>query len=441
MRSSAFGKQQSSVTPARLCFAVVAVGALFGCRIGEGDIAPRTGNAAGGSGGRGAADQGPSGAAGSARVKSSGGATGTNPDGGVAGMGDASSASACKVGDTRCFGIGLSACTPAGGWGPILMCGTNLACATRAGAGACVGTTDGVAHVTGTVDRREAKVRRHVRERRRPRNRAPAQLLTDGRVLASGPEGATDWYRFTPDAFGSYENGTWAPAATAPVGRIFHPSFVLRDGRYWSGGGEYVTATTRAANEVYDPVADAWSSLPDMPEDMADTPAAILGDGRLLVLSHRWASTNTYVLTFGSVPTWSLTAPWSYAIGDQESTSTTLQDGSALLAGLHLFALYVPSTGVRIQPRPRPRRRRRVRAAQQRRDGPHPRAPRRPRVRARREREERHLHAGRSGRRRLVGAGRRHALDVQSQRRALGRRAERQGALGGHERRWRRRHR
>jgi hypothetical protein len=353
MRSSAFGKQQASVTGARLCFAVVAVGGLFGCRIGEGDVYSRDRQAVGGNGGTGAADQGPSGAAGSARVKGTAGATGANPDGGVSATSGASGAAACTVGDTRCFGVGLSTCTPAGGWGPILVCGTNLACATRGGAAACVGTADGVAHVTGSWTAVKQKFAA-ASANGAPAQPGTAQLLTDGRVLASGPEASATWYTFTPDAFGSYENGAWAPAASSPVGRLFHPSFILRDGRYWSGGGEYVFgATTRSANEVYDPVADAWSSLPDMPDDMADTPAAILGDGRLLVFSHRWASSSTFILSFGPLPTWSLTAPWSSSIGDQESTSTTLHDGSVLV-GSRLFDLYLPSTGTWISAAPPP---------------------------------------------------------------------------------------
>ena len=340
---------KSSVTRARLCFAVVA---LLGCRIGEGDIYPRNGRAGGGNGGTGGADGIPSGAAGSARVKG-GGAAGANPDGGVSSAGGAPGASGCSAGDARCFGVGLSTCTTAGGWGPILMCGTNLTCATRGGVATCVGATDGVARVTGTWTAVKQKFAA-TSPSGAPAQPGTAQLLTDGRVLASGPEASATWYTFTPDAFGSYENGKWAPAASSPVGRLFHPSSILRDGRYWSGGGEYVFgATTRAANEVYDPVADAWSSLPDMPEDMADTPTAILGDGRLLVLSHRWASSNTYILTFGPLPTWSLTAPWSFAIGDQESTSTTLQDGSVLV-GSRLFDLYLPSTGTWIHTAPPP---------------------------------------------------------------------------------------
>ncbi|HVU50171.1 MAG TPA: hypothetical protein VHL80_05775 [Polyangia bacterium] len=329
----------------------MACGAAAGCRIGEGDVSPRNGSAGGGNGGTDGADMaGPSGAAGSARVIS--GAAGASPDGGAGDGGGSDGSSLCKPGDARCFGVGLSTCTPAGGWGPILLCGTNLTCAARGGAAACVGTS-GAAPPTGTWTAVKQRFLA-TSPSGAPAQPGTAQLLTDGRVLASGPEASARWFMFTPDAFGSYENGTWAPAASSPVGRLFHPSFVLRDGRYWSGGGEYVVgATTRAANEVYDPAADAWSPLPDMPEDMADTPAALLGDGRVLVLGHRWASMNTYVLSFDPLPAWSLTAPWSYEVGDQESSSTTLQDGSVIV-GSRLFDIFLPGAGVWISAAPPP---------------------------------------------------------------------------------------
>jgi hypothetical protein len=172
-----------------------------------------------------------------------------------------------------------------------------------------------------------------------------AQLLTDGRVLASGPETSNAWYTLTPDAFGSYENGTWAPAARAAIGRIFAPGFILPDGRYWFGGGEYVSGgTTRAENELYDPATDTWTVLPDMPEEIADSLAAVLGDGRVLVFGHAPSSSNTYLLSLLPLPGWSLAASWSRKIGDQESSSTLLQDGSVLV-GSRLFQLFQPASG------------------------------------------------------------------------------------------------
>jgi len=176
-------------------------------------------------------------------------------------------------------------------------------------------------------------------------NGVPAQpgtvtLLPDGRVLASGPEVSSQWYTLTPDAGGSYQNGTWVQVGASAVGRLFHPSFVLRDGRYWVGGGEY-PAGNRATSEIFDPVTNSWAMQPDMPEEIADTPAALLGNGQLLVLSH--ASHASYIFdSFGVAPHWSKVASWSATIGDSESTSLLLPDGS-VLAGTRQFQRYLPA--------------------------------------------------------------------------------------------------
>jgi hypothetical protein len=185
-----------------------------------------------------------------------------------------------------------------------------------------------------------------------PAQPGTAQLLTDGRVLASGTENNKTWFTFTPDAFGSYENGTWARVGSAAVGRLFGPGFILPDGRYWLGGGEYMNGTpTRAENEIYDPTTDTWTVLPDMPEDIGDSAAAVLGDGRLLVISRQ--STRTYLLSLDPLPSWSLTARWSRSVGDQESGSSILRDGSVMF-GSRLFQLYFPDSGVWVDTAPPP---------------------------------------------------------------------------------------
>ena len=53
-------------------------------------------------------------------------------------------------------------------------------------------------------------------------------LLTDGTILVKDT-GFRDWSRLTPDATGSYVNGTWSPVASLPVGYspLYHSSAVL----------------------------------------------------------------------------------------------------------------------------------------------------------------------------------------------------------------------
>lgn len=53
-------------------------------------------------------------------------------------------------------------------------------------------------------------------------------LLTDGTVLVHEEQngGERNWYKLTPDAFGSYVNGTWSKVASIPAGFSFAPLFL-----------------------------------------------------------------------------------------------------------------------------------------------------------------------------------------------------------------------
>ena len=69
-------------------------------------------------------------------------------------------------------------------------------------------------------------------------------LLTDGTVIASRVD-AAQWFKLTPDAKGSYSNGTWSRIASLPeidgtqYAPLYHSSAVLPDGRVIIMGGEY----------------------------------------------------------------------------------------------------------------------------------------------------------------------------------------------------------
>ncbi len=109
-------------------------------------------------------------------------------------------------------------------------------------------------------------------------------LLTDGRVLAQD-EGTKKFWLLTPDKTGSYANGTWAPAADANKGRLYHSSAVLDDGRVLMVGGEYIDSmpTEDPTAEIYDPAKNTWSPI-DGPgwAMVGDAPSAVLPDGRVL---------------------------------------------------------------------------------------------------------------------------------------------------------------
>ena len=110
-------------------------------------------------------------------------------------------------------------------------------------------------------------------------------LLSDGTVICHSNSGGADgngtlWDKLTPDASGSYINGTWTTTAAMADTRLFFSSQVLKDGRVYVAGGEYGTGLQKA--EVYDPVANTWTAAPSPGVNISDANSEILEDGRVM---------------------------------------------------------------------------------------------------------------------------------------------------------------
>ena len=110
-------------------------------------------------------------------------------------------------------------------------------------------------------------------------------LLLDGTVLAQD-SGTVNWWQLTPDAKGSYVNGTWSTRAPMHHSRLYYASAVLKDGRVFVAGGEYSDAgadTTTA--EIFDPLTDSWTEIaaPAGWTAIGDAPCTVLPDGRVLL--------------------------------------------------------------------------------------------------------------------------------------------------------------
>lgn len=125
-------------------------------------------------------------------------------------------------------------------------------------------------------------------------NGGPLFLLTDGSVLmneCSGGYGTRRWWKLTPDSTGSYVNGSWTRVADSANGRKYFASAVLADGRLLVCGGEYSdvggsnSQDDTAASEIYDPVANSWSTVaaPAGVTQIGDSPGIMLADGRFLL--------------------------------------------------------------------------------------------------------------------------------------------------------------
>lgn len=113
-------------------------------------------------------------------------------------------------------------------------------------------------------------------------------LLTDGTVIAHTPS-SVNWSRLTPDASGSYVNGTWSPIASMPTGYspLYYASALLPDGRVVVMGGEYIAGHAVWSNKgaIYNPVANTWAALtaPSGWNNIGDAQCCVLPDGRFML--------------------------------------------------------------------------------------------------------------------------------------------------------------
>jgi hypothetical protein len=116
-------------------------------------------------------------------------------------------------------------------------------------------------------------------------NQGVMLLLTDGTVICHNSSGSgfgTGWDKLTPDAHGSYINGTWSEIANMNNGRLYFSSQVLPSGQVYVAGGEY--GPGGGYGEVYDPVANTWTPCGAMPsgDNVYDGNSEILYNGTVL---------------------------------------------------------------------------------------------------------------------------------------------------------------
>ena len=183
-------------------------------------------------------------------------------------------------------------------------------------------------------------------------------LLTDGRVLSHG-NALNHWVILTPDKTGSYQNGTWATVANSNFSRGGAQEHVLKDGRFFEAGGEYLyvwpahdgvaACSSNCTNpnggsplfkntEVYDPVANTWTVEPDAPYDIGDTGSATLPDGRILDSTRTGNQTQIFDPTTN---TWS-TGPANTNPNGDENSWATLQNGGVLAVAPTSTSIYDP---------------------------------------------------------------------------------------------------
>ncbi len=167
-----------------------------------------------------------------------------------------------------------------------------------------------------------------------PKGAGLSFLLTDGTVLSQG-RNYHDWYKLTPDAFGSYVNGTWSQVASLPAGYVpdAFSSAVLADGRVVIVGGEYnnnqFVLTNKAA--IYDPIANTWTAIghPAGWANIGDSPSVVMPSGKFLV--GRKLDTKMALLDPATL-TWTEVGSAGKSDFNAEEGWTLLPDGTVLTA-------------------------------------------------------------------------------------------------------------
>src|SRR5207247_1220320 len=146
-----------------------------------------------------------------------------------------------------------------------------------------------------------------------------AILLTDERVMVhqygdpqhSG-QGMNNWWALTPDANGSYQNGTWSQLASmsSTYGPLYFASAVLPDGRVIVEGGEYNFLQFAETNKgaIYDPVTNVWTTVnpPAGWTSIGDSPGIVLSNGTFMLgqnSSKKQVLFNATTLTWTAVGT------------------------------------------------------------------------------------------------------------------------------------------
>jgi hypothetical protein len=173
--------------------------------------------------------------------------------------------------------------------------------------------------------------------------------LTDGTILSHDVNGSATWMRLTPDAHGSYINGTWSTVAPGFPRRAF-ASNMMPNGKVFVLGGEY-SGTAGIANwsaygDVYDPVANTWTPIAPYPP-ISNCPIVGLYGGSTTAGSPMVTGMNP-PSTAGFQVGWTVSGsgiPANTTILSVDSTSQVTLSNSATLTGDFQLSIATTNAG------------------------------------------------------------------------------------------------
>ena len=159
---------------------------------------------------------------------------------------------------------------------------------------------------------------------------ASAVLLTDGRVLIAGGDGAEGPSSavtvFTTE-------GIFQPAAPMLTARSGHQAVLLPTGKVLVTGGLSPSGIALDSTEIYDPASDSWSLAGPMSSRRARFGAVLLKDGRVLVAGGTSGESVLDTVEIFDPQTGSFSASSAVLSSPRSShTVTVMADGRVLIA-------------------------------------------------------------------------------------------------------------
>jgi hypothetical protein len=162
-------------------------------------------------------------------------------------------------------------------------------------------------------------------------------LLTDGSVMVHTFDDGQTWVKLTPDAKGSYINGTWVTLGKMITPRLYFASQVLQNGNLWLMGGEY-TGPFLEPNwgpqaEIYNPLSNSWSAAASYPPQ---TGCGLVPVTSSVSLTAGSAAIDGIYSTFRILPGWTVTGagvPANTTVVEVESPTSVLMSGKATASG------------------------------------------------------------------------------------------------------------
>jgi hypothetical protein len=157
-----------------------------------------------------------------------------------------------------------------------------------------------------------------------------AVLLTTGKVLVAGGAGSGATVLASAELYDP-TTGVWSPAGSLSVARYGHTATLLTNGKVLVAGGcaTFGCSSVTAVSELYDPVANSWSTTGSLNTARYSHTAVRLKTGKIFAIGgSAGTSCELYDPAKG---TWSVAASTNVSRGS--NATTLLQGGKVLITG------------------------------------------------------------------------------------------------------------